>query len=68
MTKRKVIIKEYRCPKCKGSGKIHDIPGALCTMGISFLFGLPAPEWKEVCPRCKGRGIVERKTIVEYED
>ena len=56
MTKRKVIIKEYRCPKCKGSGKIHgcpkckgsgkihDIPGALCTMGISFLFGLLAPE------------------------
>lgn len=61
----KMIINEETCPKCHGSGRVHDVAGALCTLGVTFIFGLISPEWKERCPVCKGKGIVQRKTIIK---
>lgn len=50
------------CPKCKGSGLIHDVTGGVFTFGIITAFELLDPEWfKSRCPKCDGKGFIYAK-------
>ncbi len=51
--------KIVRCPKCNGSGLVHDRVLGFCTFGISTLFECLDENLKDECPRCEGSGFLK---------
>lgn len=67
------VYRVERCPRCKGKGRVRDIPGSILTFGILAFFETLDPSLRDECPVCKGRGEIEKlvevkKLFEESED
>ena len=60
----KIIKNEVLCPRCKGTGRVSDITECVFTTGGSLISGASNLNLNHVCPKCNGKGIIYRKTII----
>lgn len=60
------IYKVERCPRCKGKGRVRDIPGSILTFGVLAFFEALDPSLRDECPVCKGTGEIRK--LVEIEE